>query len=42
MSSPIGAAVSQRTPPRALMLLLAAIVALAGVRMAWQAIVEMA
>jgi uncharacterized membrane protein YfcA len=41
-ASPIGAAVSQRTRPRVLMLLLAAIVALAGVRMAWQAIVEMA
>jgi hypothetical protein len=41
VSSPIGAAVSRRTPTRALMLMLAAVVALAGVRMAWQAIVEM-
>lgn len=42
VASPIGAAVSQRTHPRVLMLLLAAIIALAGLRMAWQAIVEMA
>jgi uncharacterized membrane protein YfcA len=41
VSSPIGAAVSRRTPTRALMLMLAAVVALAGVRMAWQALVEM-
>lgn len=42
IASPIGAAVSIRTKPRVLMLLLAAIVTLAGVRMAWQALVEMA
>ncbi|OGO73395.1 MAG: hypothetical protein A3G84_00310 [Chloroflexi bacterium RIFCSPLOWO2_12_FULL_71_12] len=42
VASPFGAAVSQRTHPRVLMLLLAGVVALAGLRMAWQAIVEMA
>lgn len=42
VASPLGAAVSQRTRPRVLMLLLAAVVALSGVRMAWQALVEMA
>ncbi|MGH2376937.1 MAG: sulfite exporter TauE/SafE family protein [Candidatus Limnocylindria bacterium] len=42
VASPIGAAVSQRTKPRVLMLLLAGVVAIAGLRMAWQAIVEMA
>lgn len=42
VSSPLGAAVSVRTRPHVLMLLLAAIVTLAGLRMAWQALVEMA
>lgn len=42
VASPIGAAVSQRTKPRVLMVLLASVVALAGLRMAWQALVEMA
>lgn len=41
LGSPIGAAVSRRTHPRVLMLLLAAIIGLAGLRMAWQAIFEM-
>lgn len=36
--SPVGAFVSQRTRPRLLMQLLAVVVALAGVRMAWQAL----
>lgn len=38
VASPIGAAISQRMPTRTLLLLLAAVVALAGVRMAWQAL----
>ena len=38
VASPIGAAVAQRTHPRALMLLLAVVIAISGVRMAWQAI----
>lgn len=38
VASPIGAGVGQRTHPRALVLLLAAVVALSGVRMAWHAI----
>lgn len=42
VTAPIGAAVSIRTRPRVLMTLLAVVVALAGARMAWQAIVEMA
>lgn len=41
VTSPIGAAVSVRTPSRVLMLMLAAIIALAGLRMAWQAIFQM-
>lgn len=41
-AAPVGAAISQRTRPRVLMLLLAGVVAIAGLRMAWQAIVEMA
>lgn len=37
VASPIGAAVSQRTPPRALMSGLALVVFVSGLRMAWQA-----
>lgn len=38
VSAPVGAAVSQRTHPRALMIVLAAVVFLSGVRMAWHAV----
>jgi len=38
VSSPIGAAVSQRTRPTSLMRLLAVVVFLSGLRMAWQAV----
>lgn len=38
VSSPVGAAISQRTHPRALLLLLAVVVFLTGLRMAWQAV----
>lgn len=38
VASPVGAAAGQRVRPGALMVMLAALVALAGVRMAWQAI----
>ncbi len=38
IASPIGAAVSQRTHPRALLTLLAVVVVLSGMRMAWQAV----
>jgi hypothetical protein len=38
VASPIGAAVSQRTHPRALLMLLAAVVFASGIRMAWQAL----
>ncbi len=38
VAAPVGAAVSRRTRPRALLLLLSALVGLAGLRMAWQAV----
>jgi len=38
VASPVGAAVSRRTRPRVLLLLLSALVALSGLRMAWQAV----
>ena len=38
VASPIGAAVSQRTHPRALMTILSVVVLLSGLRMAWQAV----
>lgn len=38
VSSPVGAAISQRTHPRALLLLLAVVVFLSGLRMTWQAV----